>query len=76
MNTTWEQRRRIEQENAEGRAPSTEEVAEILADADQAEELEETLDALEQALESIGYRLLDVTTDDSEHTELQLVGIQ
>lgn len=73
MNTTWDQRRRIEQAVMEGEAITSDDAVQLIADADQAEVLDETLDALEQALESIGYKLIDVTTDDSDATELQLV---
>lgn len=71
MNTTWEQRRRIEQAVADGEPITPQDMAELIADADQTETLQDTLDALEQALEGIGYSLIDASTDDGR--ELQLV---
>lgn len=75
MNTSWHDRREWEQRLADGRGITAYNTQLLIDDADAAERLEATLEALEHALKTqLGIRVVDATTDDDGgETRLELV---
>lgn len=60
----------------EGTMPSERETAALCTRATEADVLEAKLYALERLLCRIGYRIVDVTTDDDDGTVLELVTME
>lgn len=74
--TTWEDRRRIEDDLMQGKKPSEQECMALVKQADAGELFEQQMDAFKAALESVGLTVIDVTTDDDGGaTVLEIVPI-
>lgn len=74
--TTWEDRRRIEDNLMHGKKPSEQECMTLVKQADAGELFEQQMDAFKAALESVGLHVIDVTTDDDVGaTVLEIVPI-
>lgn len=77
VNTTWDERRSIEERVANGGRLTVEECRALIEDADAGEQAGERLTALEAALQDeLGLRCVDMTTDDDEGTALALVPVE
>ena len=70
MNTTQEQRHEMVGALLDGTLPSEQDIADLLDDANQAEILQAKMNGVEDAMLSVGYALVDVSTDDGVAFEI------